>query len=475
MADPVRVGRDEAEAPIVDFLPDIGEEVARTPARAQRVLYLSVPVKFTIAFVLAGEWMALSIGLSLLWLADLGRLVGQPIAILFVALIAYVPGFMNAFLVASLLLDRRPPRARAVRAPGVTVLVPCYNEASAVADTITSLARQRYSGDAEYLIMDDGSTDATLAIARTAVAALPPERQARFKVIAAERNEGKSAVLNRGLEIARYALIASIDGDCWLAPNGLERIVERYLGDPPDTRAVAGTILVRNSRKNWLTRVQEWDYFHGIAAIKRMQSMYHGTLVAQGAFSLYDRELLRKLGGWPHCVGEDIVLSWAILDAGFRIGHCEDALVFTNVPETFHQFAHQRKRWSRGLMEAFKAHSGLLWVPRLSTLFIWWNLFFLPMDVAYTFGFIPGLILALFGYYYVAGIMTLVLLPLALICNGVMLSIERRMFQRQGLRIRQNLLGFFTYAFFYSLVLQPVSIWGYFTELLGLRKDWGTK
>ena len=93
-------------------------------------------------------------------------------------------------------------------------------------------------------------------------------------------------------------------------------LVERYLSDPPNTRAVAGTMLVRNSRANWVTRAQEWDYFHGIAAIKRVQSLYQGTLVAQGAFSIYDRATLIEVGGWADCVGEDIVLTWAMLREG---------------------------------------------------------------------------------------------------------------------------------------------------------------
>jgi poly-beta-1,6-N-acetyl-D-glucosamine synthase len=452
-------------------------DVERLPGRRRpsRLAYITLPVKFTIAFTLATLWMALSVWLSLAWLHDLGQLIGRPLALYLIAFIAYAPGFMNAFLMVSLLLDRRPPRAKAERLPGVTVLVPCYNEASAVADTIGSLARQRYPGEVEFLVIDDGSKDRTLEIARETVAALAPDRARLFQVLASERNAGKSAAMNRGLAMARHKLVVSVDGDCWLLSNGLERIVTRYLGDPPDTRAVAGTILVRNSRKNWITKVQEWDYFHGIAAIKRMQSMYHGTLVAQGAFSLYDRQVLDDLGGWPECVGEDIVLSWAILNAGYRIGHCEDALMFTNVPETFRQFAQQRKRWSRGLIEAFLRYGRLLFVWRMSTLFIWWNLLFLPMDIAYTFGFIPGIVLALFGYYYIAGIMTLVLLPMAMACNGLMLYIESGMFRQQGLKVRQNLLGFFFYAICYSFVLQPVSIWGYASELLGLRKDWGTK
>lgn len=450
-------------------------EIRAAPQPGHRLFYLPVRVKFALAFAIAAGWMILSIYLSLAWLHDLSQLIGHPLALFLITFIAYVPGFMNAFLMASLLMDRRPPHAKAAHLPGVTVLVPCYNESAAVADTIGSLARQNYPGPVEFLVIDDGSRDRTLEIAHETVAALPPEKQALFQVMAMEKNGGKSAAMNRGLKLARYGLVASVDGDCWLLPNGLERIVSRYIADPPNTRAVAGTILVRNSRKNWITKVQEWDYFHGIAAIKRMQSMYHGTLVAQGAFSLYDRKLLDELGGWPHVVGEDIVLSWSILDKGYRIGHCEDALMFTNVPESFRQFAHQRKRWSRGLIEAFMRYGKLLFAPRMSTLFIWWNLLFLPMDIAYCFGFMPGLILALFGYYYIVGIMTLVLLPMAMACNAVMLAIEGSMFRHQGLKVRQNFLGFFFYAICYSFVLQPVSIWGYMAELLGLKKSWGTK
>jgi biofilm PGA synthesis N-glycosyltransferase PgaC len=46
----------------------------------------------------------------------------------------------------------------------------------------------------------------------------------------------------------------------------------------PDTAAVAGTVLVRNSRVNLFTRIQEWYYHLGIAAVKRMQGLYRATL-----------------------------------------------------------------------------------------------------------------------------------------------------------------------------------------------------
>src|SRR3546814_12940022 len=100
---------------------------------------------------------------------------------------------------------------------------------------------------------------------------------------------------------------------------------------------------------------------------------------------------------------------------------------------------------------------------------------FLPLDVVYTLVFIPGIIAALFGYYHIVGIMTLLVLPLALLWNGFIFRTQRLMFKSQDLRVRRNGLGFFTYVIGYSMVLQPNCVWGYLSELAGLRKNWGTK
>jgi len=127
------------------------------------------------------------------------------------------------------------------------------------------------------------------------------------------------------------------------------------------------------------------------------------------------------------------------------------------------------------MMEAFRRHPRILLVPRMSTFFVCWNLLFPWLDFVYTVAFIPGLFLALFGIYWIAGAMTLALLPMALLMNLLMYRIAVKMFDAQGLRVRQNIMGFLMYAFAYSLVLQPVSAFGYVSELLGLRKTWGTK
>ncbi|MEO6171256.1 MAG: glycosyltransferase [Lysobacter sp.] len=425
-------------------------------------------MRFFITLALALAWMGTSFLLAQRWIDELSVIVGVTLAYLVIFGIAILPGFMNAFLVVGLLLDRRPPRAVITSYPAVTVLVAAYNEQDSILSTLVSLDQQNYPAPLEVLVINDGSSDATKAL-------LAGVSYPWLRVINLEQNAGKANALNEGLKLTSHPLTITLDGDSYLYGNALKNLVERYLSDPPNTAAVAGTVMVRNSRLNIITRIQEWDYFHGIAAIKRLQSLFQGTLVAQGAFSLYRTDVLRDVGGWPESVGEDIVLTWAILKKGYRVGYCEDGVSFTNAPTTFIQFIRQRQRWSRGLIEAFKAHGGLLFHWRMSTIFIWWNLIFPYMDVVYTLFFIPGIVLALFGIYWVAGPMTLLVLPLALAVNYLMFFIQSRMFKAQGLKVRRNPLGFIVYTLFYGILLQPGCVLGYLAELLNLRKHWGTK
>jgi len=369
---------------------------------------------------------------------------------------------MNAFLIASLMLDRRPPHGKPSRYPPVSILIAACNAETSIAETLGSIANQDYPGAFEVFVIDDGSRDRTAAIVDAC-------DQGFVHLIRQPFNAGRAAALNRGLAEARFDLVVTLDADAFLYRDALRNLVERYLGDPPNTRAVAGTMLVRNSRRNWVTRAQEWDYFHAIAAIKRVQSLYHGTLVAQGACSLYERAALREVGGWSDCVGQDVVLTWAMLRKGWRVGHAEDACCFITAPETLRQFVRQRRRWARGMTEAFRRFPDILLAPRLSTLFVWWNVLYPWLDLAYTLLLLPGIVLAVFGFYWLAGPLSLALLPMSIGINYLMYRIGSQMFAANGLRVRRNLSGFLTYAFVYSLILQPAYVAGYFSGFLGRR------
>jgi biofilm PGA synthesis N-glycosyltransferase PgaC len=196
--------------------------------------------------------------------------------------------------------------------------------------------------------------------------------------------------------------------------------------------------------------------------------------VAQGAFSIYKTDALRDIGGWPNKIGEDIVLTWALLDKDYKVGHSENAICFTNVPETYRDFYKQRKRWSRGLVEAFFSHYKLLFKRRKSTFFVWYNLFFPFIDFIFLFIFLPGVLLALFfKFYLIAGIMTILQIPLAMMYNLTIYFIQKKSLENEGIKIPTRIWFIsLVYIIIYQLIMTPATLDGYWSELRRKKKTW---
>ncbi len=422
---------------------------------------------FLFAALLAGAWLGISWWLAIPWAGDLGHLVGIAPAWLIIGGVALAPGFMNAFQMTSLLLRPAGQYVEPDQYPPVTVLVAAFNEAANIAETLTSILEQHYPGEVEIIVIDDGSADGTADIVI--------RHFKTVRLIVQPMNFGKASALNIGLSKASHGLIVTVDADCWLHVDAIRLLVSEYLNGQPMTGAVAGAVFVRNPEASWVSRMQYWDYFHGIAATKRTQAAYGGTLVAQGAFSIYRAEILRSIGGWPDCVGEDIVVTWAILQKGFFVGYAENALCLTRVPETLGALIRQRARWARGMFEALRCHPRILLKRRLSTALIYCNLLFPWIDFTFTFFFLPGIILALFGYFWLVGPITLALIPTALLMGCVMYRMSARIFKMQGLRIERDISALIGYTFAYGFINHPASLRGYSAEVFGARKTWGTK
>src|SRR5579859_108968 len=100
-----------------------GKPAADRVAPRRVVPYLSVRLKFMLTLLIAVSWAALSYRLAGRWIADLTELAGAAFAYCAIFSIAIIPGFMNAFLAAGLLLDRRPRRQVVDRYPGISILV----------------------------------------------------------------------------------------------------------------------------------------------------------------------------------------------------------------------------------------------------------------------------------------------------------------------------------------------------------------
>lgn len=435
------------------------------PTPNKKSFYIPVKIKFILSVFTALLWFSLSCYVSYPWVKELANHTGIYLAWYIVLFIALVPGFLNIFLLFSLLMDKPPKLVLNHTFPPVSLLMAAYNEQECIAETLHSLRRQNYPGDLQIIIVDDGSTDKTREIVKAS-------GMSNVKLITASHG-GKATALNRGLQDVSFDYVISIDADTFLHPQAITRIMSRMLGDPSNTAAVAGCVLAKNSRQSFMARLQEWDYFLAIASVKRQQALYQGTLVAQGAFSLYKTQVVRLLNGWPNCIGEDIVLTWAMIKAGYRIGFESTAVGFTEVPVTFGRFARQRRRWARGMIEGFKAHFDLLYHNfYLVKILVALNLLFPILDVTYTMVYIPGIVLALNGYFWIVGPMTLAVLPLTLLINYVMYRHQRRVFAELNLKIRKNRLGFVVYTLAYQLLMSPVCVWGYLEEISGRVKDW---
>lgn len=431
-------------------------------------LYIPVKTKFLISHLFSLLWMIFSIYLALPWLRDLSHIVSFPIALLIIGGISYIPGYMNAFLVLSLILDRQPPLKTYFPNDEITILIAAHNEEDKIFQTLKYIDEQDYTGKIKVIVINNCSTDLTIEEVLRAKKELTIE----IKLLN-EDTPGKFHALNRGLKVVTTPFVITVDADTLLHPSSIRHLVSRIKSSPRDVCAIAGSVLAKNSRDNLWTKIQEWDYFLGIASIKRLQGLYQGTLVAQGAYSLYKTECVKEVGGWPDAIGEDIVLTWRLLRKKWKVYFEPLAVSFTEVPNTFRHFVTQRARWARGMIEGLKEikpweHS-IFYVKYLTGI----NLLMPYLDITYTLCWIPGLILAFFGYYWIVGPITLLVLPLTLISYSILYIYQKNyVFRPLKLRIRKNITGFVLFILTYQLIMSPVSVYGYIQEVFKFKRNW---
>ena len=440
--------------------------------------------KFGLAILASIVWGIFTMYFGIPWIADIAIVFSLSFAWFSVIGIALIPGLAMAFINASLIMDKRKDYNGLKEHPPVSILIAAKNEEENIKYTLESILRQQYDGDIQVIILNDGSTDTTIMQVGSMIDnqkwinKTKPHlynKNVNVKLYNYNQSVGKANRLNDGLSFAKHDFIITLDADSVLhTPKAVYNLMAHIINRGEDCAAVAGTILVDNGYKSLMTRIQQWDYIFGIASVKRIQSMYKGTLVAQGAFSVYKKSVLKELGGWPDKIGEDIVLTWGIHSLGYKVGYEANAIAFTNVPETYKHFFRQRKRWARGLIEAFKSYPKNLFAFKMHTPFVWYNFVFPYIDFTFLFIFVPGVIAALFfEWYLMASIMTLYLLPIGLISNFIMYRIQKKSMKNNLLEMHQkNKSGFFIYLLFYQLIMTPATLSGYVSELLKRKRIW---
>ena len=245
----------------------------------------------------------------------------------------------------------RPPELAADARYLVSVLVPCFNEAAVIETSVRRILASDWS-DIEVLILDDGSTDATADIARSAFADEPRVRLMTFE------NGGKARALNRGLNACNGDIVVALDADTQFPPETIGRLA-RWFADPA-IGAVAGNALVGN-RMNLITRWQALEYVTAQNLERRALAVLGAVTVVPGAVGAWRRSALEALGGYPtDTLAEDQDLTLAFQQAGWKVAFDSEARAFTESPDTVAGLLKQRFRWSFGTLQCLWKHrSGL--------------------------------------------------------------------------------------------------------------------
>jgi poly-beta-1,6-N-acetyl-D-glucosamine synthase len=234
--------------------------------------------------------------------------------------------------------------------PGVTVLIPAYNEAAVIATSVTAALAADYPR-LDVVVLDDGSTDATEAAAIAAAGGDP-----RCRVIRDPVNRGKADRLNAGLALARHDLVVVTDADTHMHPQAVKLLVSR-MESSPLLAAVAGAPHVTN-RNRFICSMQVLEAASIIGLIRRTQALTGRVGTVAGVLGLFRRDRVVAVGGYDSRMAtEDIDLTWKLLLAGWHTGYEPRALVGMQVPSTMRALWAQRKRWARGQGEVLHTHA----------------------------------------------------------------------------------------------------------------------
>jgi len=243
-----------------------------------------------------------------------------------------------------------PEQIKAYR-PIVAVLIPAYNEEKVIERTVQGALDSDYP-NLRVIVIDDGSKDRTLEIARRAFAA--EEADGRVLILT-KTNGGKAEALNYGLEhIGDAEIFVGIDADTIIAPDAIAKMVPHFLN--PKVGAVAGNAKVGN-RVNLWTRWQALEYITSQNFERRALNTMGAVSVVPGAIGSWRTEAVREAGGYHvDTVAEDADLTMALLRNGYRVEYEDQALAFTEAPTSANALMRQRFRWSFGILQAIFKH-----------------------------------------------------------------------------------------------------------------------
>lgn len=356
--------------------------------------------------------------------------------------------------------------------PGVSIIIPCFNEAEWIQRTVVSCMNQDYPIDKlEVIVVDDRSTDASAARIRSIVEQLHTEEERfatheRLKFTVLEENGGKRAALVKGVEMAKHDLVVFVDSDSFLAPTAIRHLVQPF--QDPKMGGVAGRTDVENKYTNAITKLQTVRYYIAFRVMKAAESWFDSVTCLSGPLSCYRKELIlkhaeawlnQKFLGQPATFGDDRSMTNFILKT-HRTGYQDAAICSTIVPSRMNVFLKQQMRWKRSWLRESLRAAGFIWRKEpFMALFFYIGLIVpiaAPVVVLYNLAYVP-LVYGVFPGTFLTGLLMMAML----------MSLAHLLYRKSRLWV----FGF-VFCLFYEFVLlwqMPVA-WVTFW-----KSTWGTR
>lgn len=243
--------------------------------------------------------------------------------------------------------------------PLVSVVVPAFNAADTIQETLNSISQQTYR-KLEVVVVDDGSTDATAEMVRR-----HGSRDPRFRVVS-KPNGGVASARNHGIGSSRGDFVAFIDADDLWHPTKIAKQLEALLSAGPDTALVYAPFRLIDSAGMVIASPHKYGVSGWV-----LYRHFHTNLVGNGSALLIRRNVLEECGGFdPHlrtqgaegC--EDLLLQLRIAKR-YRFGEVAEYLVgYRRLPGNMSSNAEQMIR--SGVLAVNIALSECRDVPGLS-------------------------------------------------------------------------------------------------------------
>ena len=290
--------------------------------------------------------------------------------------------------------------------PGVTVIIPCFNEEEWIARTIQSCVNQDYPIDKlEVLIVDDCSTDNSVQRIEETIEILS-RGNARFRVkervrlVMSEKNGGKREALSLGALQAKHELLVFVDSDSFLDVFAIRNLVQPF--KDPKIGGVSGRTDVANTYENGLTKMQAVRYYIAFRIMKAAEAVFDTVTCLSGPLSCYRKQIVldnmeawrnQKFLGQRATFGDDRSMTNFVLRK-HRTSYQDTAVCSTIVPNKYSVFLKQQMRWKRSWLRESIVAGKYIWkkepfssllfyiglvVPVAAPIVVLYNLIYVPI------------------------------------------------------------------------------------------------